>query len=117
MGVTYLAAPVTGPTGVSKDVKFLVDSGAQYTLLPEDVWNDIGLQAKRTERFTLVDGTVIERDISECRIKLDKGEMHTPVILGQPDDAQALLGVITLEEFGLMLNPFNRALVPMNMVL
>lgn len=117
MGVTYITATVTGPTGIKSDVRFLVDAGAQYTLLPHEVWNDIGLEAKRTERFTLVDGTLIDREISECRIELDKGEMHTPVILGHPDDEQALLGVITLEEFGLMLNPFNRELVPMKIMM
>lgn len=37
-------------------------------------------------------------------------------MLGQRDD-EALLGVITLEELGLILNPFNRKLPPMQMML
>ena len=37
---------------------------------------------------------------------------HTPVILGEPRD-DALLGVVTLEEMGLVLNPFERSLQPM----
>jgi hypothetical protein len=38
------------------------------------------------------------------------------VILGEPGD-EPLLGVITLEELGLVLNPFNRTLQPMKTLL
>lgn len=38
-------------------VRFLVDSGATYTLLPKPDWEQIGLQAKRTELFAMADGT------------------------------------------------------------
>ena len=117
MGVTYLTAPVTGPTGISTEVEFLIDSGAQYTLLPCDTWKDLKLEPIRTHSFRLADGTPIERELSQCQIQLSGDVMYTPVILGEPDDPQALLGAITLEEFGLMLNPFKRELVPMKMVL
>ncbi|WP_313885033.1 hypothetical protein [Desulfofundulus sp. TPOSR] len=43
-------------------------------------------------------------------------EAHTPVILGEPGD-EALLGVVTLEILGLVLNPFNRILQPMRVAL
>ena len=42
--------------------------------------------------------------------------MHTPVVLGQPGD-EPMLGVVTLEILGLVLNPFNRTLQPMRMLL
>lgn len=109
MGITYINGEVTGPSGKKLAVEFMVDSGAQYTVLPHEVWKAIELQAKRRERFTLADGTHVERNVSECHISLHQGEGHTPVILGEPDDA-ALLGVITLEELGLVFNPFNRTL-------
>jgi hypothetical protein len=38
------------------------------------------------------------------------------VILGEPGD-DALLGAVTLEVMGLVLNPFNRTLQPMHAVL
>jgi hypothetical protein len=41
---------------------------------------------------------------------------HTPVILGEQGD-QPLLGVVTLEILGLILNPFSRELQPMRMLL
>lgn len=117
MGIVYIEGVVTGPTGKRETVQFLVDSGATYTLLPEKVWKAIELVPKRTMVFfTLADGTTIERKISECHIALPQGEGHTPVILGEPGD-QALLGIVTLEILGLILNPFTRELQPMRMVL
>jgi predicted aspartyl protease len=66
--------------------------------------------------FTLADGTTVERQVSECRIEMAQGEGYTPVILGEAGD-EALLGVVTLEILGLVLNPFTRNLQPMRMLL
>lgn len=116
MGLTYVKGTVTGPSKKKAVAKFLVDSGAKYTLLPLSAWKAIGLRPKRRLTFTLADGTEIERDISECYIRLPQGEGHTPVILGERGD-EALLGVITLEEMGLVLNPFQRSLEPARLML
>lgn len=115
MGITYLEGKVIGPRG-EETVKFLIDSGATYSLLPQAVWNAIGLKQKRRYTFTLADGTSIEREVSECYIILPQGECHTPVVLGEEGD-EALLGVVTLEILGLVLNPFTRTLQPMRMLL
>lgn len=97
-------------------MRFLVDSGAIYTLVPFEHWRQIDLPPKRTMVFTLADGTTVERPVSECHIALAQGEGHTPVILGEPGD-EALLGTVTLEILGLILNPFKRTLQPMRMLL
>ena len=112
----YIVGTVTGPTGQQASLKFLVDSGAAYTLLPHDSWRSISLAPKRSIRCRLDDGTIIERQVSECHITLPQGEGHTPVILGEPGD-EALLGTITLENLGLVLNPFTRTLHPMQVML
>ena len=116
MGLTYLEGLLTGPTGKQAKVKFLVDSGATYTLVPAEDVRVLGLEPKRSVAFSLADGTTIERRVSECHLSLPQGEGHTPVILGEPGD-EALLGAITLEELGLVLNPFTRKLQPMRMML
>jgi predicted aspartyl protease len=115
MGITYIEGSVTGPSG-TQNLKFLMDSGATYTLLPYEVWRAIGLASKRSLSFVLADGSQIERQVSECHIALSVGEGHSPVILGEPGD-DALLGVVTLETLGLVFNPFNRTLNPMRMLL
>ncbi|MBM3835054.1 MAG: aspartyl protease [Verrucomicrobia bacterium] len=116
MGLSYIEGTVTGPTGKQTTLNFLVDSGATYTLLPLDAWRGIELAPKRSVRFTLADGTAIERNVSECYIQLPQGDGHTPVILGEAED-EGLLGAVTLEILGLVLNPFTRKLHPMRMML
>src|SRR5438445_12585706 len=116
MSLTYVDITVTGKRGKKATVRFLVDSGAIYTLLPEKDWKAIGLKPKRSMTFTLADGTEIKRDVSECHIALAQGDGYTPVILGEPGD-DPLLGAVTLEVLGLGLNPFNRTLQPLHGVL
>ncbi len=116
MGVTYIDGEVRGPTDKTARVRFLVDSGATYTLLPEPAWRHIELQPQRVLSFTLADGTQIQRSVSECLVTLPQGQGHTPVILGESGD-EALLGVVTLEILGVILNPFSRTLQPMRMML
>jgi clan AA aspartic protease len=116
MGLVYIEGTVSGPTGKQAAVKFLVDSGATYTLLPERVWREIELEPMDSVKCILADGTAVERRVSECQISLPQGRRHTPVMLGERDD-EALLGIVTLEILGLILNPFNRTLQPMRMML
>lgn len=117
MGIVYVEGTVRGPTGKEERVRFLVDSGTTYSLLPEPIWKAIGLQPKREHEFVLADGRTIKRKISECYIVLPQGEGHTPVVLGEPGDDEALLGVVTLGILGLVLDPFKRTLEPMRMLL
>lgn len=116
MGVTHVEGTVRGPQGAEATVRLLVDSGATYTLLPHGVWQAVGLSPQRTVAFALADGTQVVRQISECHISLPQGQGHTPVILGEPGD-EALLGAVTLEILGVVLNPFTRELQPMRMLL
>lgn len=113
MGISYIEGTVRGPKGKKATVRFLIDSGAIYSLLPEPVWQGIGLAPQREMDFALADGTTIRRSVSECRISLPQGTGHTPVVLGEPGDDQPLLGVVTLENLGLVFDPFRRTLHPM----
>ena len=116
MALTFIEGVVSGAKKKKATIEFLVDGGAVYTLLPEKDWKAIGLKPKRKMSFTLADGTKVERGISECHISLPQGEGHTPVILGEPGD-EPLLGAVTLEILGLVLNPFKRSLEPMRAML
>ncbi len=116
MGITYIEGLVKGPSGKQESVRFLIDSGATYSVLPKSVWQAIELAPKREVSFALADGTTIERSVSEAFVVLPQGEAHTPVVLGAEAD-EALLGVVTLEILGLVFNPFERTLHPMRMLL
>lgn len=116
MGLTFVDGRVMAPNGREEIVNFLVDSGAGYSLLPYQVWPSLGLEPTREESFRLADGTVVTRNLSRCYLIIPHGEEYTPVILGEETDDQALLGCVTLESMGVMLNPFSRTLHPMRLL-
>ncbi len=70
MGLTYIEGLPTGPTGQQATVRFLVDSGATYTVVPADESRRLELQPKRTVAFSRADETTIERGVSECHLAL-----------------------------------------------
>jgi aspartyl protease family protein len=118
MGVTYLRARLrkSEGRGPSRDVRLLVDSGAVYSVLPKEVWKVLRLKPEREIEFTLADGTSIKRGVSECRFEIGGQAATSPVVLGEELDG-ALLGAVTLETLGLMLNPLTREVLPMRMSL
>lgn len=118
MGLTYIPAKVSRPYGRGRPVKvrFLVDTGAIYTVLPESIWRALKLKPQRAVEFSLADGTILTRQVSECRFTLEGQSATSPVVLGEAMDAP-LLGAVTLETLGLMINPLSRELLPMRMIL
>ena len=65
MGLTFIQATVAGTRGRKRTLRFLVDSGASYTVLPEKVWKGIGLRPRRELTFTLADGPELPRKVSQ----------------------------------------------------
>ena len=118
MGMTYVRAKVGRPDGRGRtvDVRFLVDTGAVYTVLPEAIWRSLKLKSQRELEFSLADGTTITRHVSECRFTIEGQSATSPVVLGEPGDSP-LLGAVTLETIGLMVNPLSRELLPMRLML
>jgi predicted aspartyl protease len=116
MGLVYVDMEVFRNGGRKRKVRLLVDSGATYSVLPERVWPGLGLKPKRALEFTLADGTIVRRRVSDCRFRFQAIDAPSPVILGEANDA-ALLGTVTLENLGFVLNPFERTLRPTRMLL
>ncbi len=118
MGVTHVELTITSPSNptLSQKGNFLVDSGASFTVLPKDFVDRLKLRSNFTREFTLADGKKVERQIGNASIKYGKEEIVTPVVLGRKGD-NPLLGAITLESFGLLLDPFQRKLYKSTMML
>ena len=118
VGMTYVHGRVSRPDGRGRavEVRFLVDSGALFSVLPEPVWKTLRLTPRRTAEFTLADGTVITRRVSRCSFEVEGETEVSPVVLGERADAP-ILGSVTLETLGLMLNPLTRELLPMKLML
>jgi predicted aspartyl protease len=118
MGLAYVEGTVRAPNGRrrARRVRFLVDSGAVYSVLRRDEWKALGLRPEREADFVLADGTTLTRGVSECVFEIEGRRATSPVVLGESED-EALLGAVTLETLGLVLNPLTRRLQAMRLVL
>ena len=89
----------------------LVDTGASYTMVPESILNDLGIEPFDTERFRLADGSRRELSLGWVEMELDGRTRPTYVIFGS-DDNNVLLGAMALEAFGLAADATYRRLIP-----
>lgn len=118
MGLTKVTLEVANPENSSKTIKeeFLVDSGAFYTVLPKQFVEKLGLKPNFKQEFSLADGTKITRPVGSAYITFQGRKTASPVVLGKREDT-ALLGVLTLEALGFILDPFKRKLYPAKLAL
>lgn len=111
MGMTKVALKVKNPQKPAKvfEGEFLVDSGATYTVVPEDILRKIGIKPAGEEQFSLADGRIISRKVGSALYEYEGTERAAPVLFGEKDD-DLLLGAFTLEALGLTLDPLKRKL-------
>ncbi len=117
MGITSISATITDLSGTRKTTgNFLVDTGASYTVLPKSMADKLKLKPERSQEFSLADGSTVKRSLGSAVVKIDGKQAATTVVLGKKDDSP-LLGAVTLEGMGLMVDPFNRKLREMKLML
>ena len=118
MGLVYVRASIANPAKPRRSVrlKFLVDSGATYSVVPAPVLRQLGIKPGKTKTFILADGTEIKRSLGQALFRMDGEEGASPVIFGEKGDS-TLLGTISLEVLGFMLDPFKRELRPLPLML
>jgi clan AA aspartic protease len=97
-------------------VRFLIDSGAVYSVVPGPILRKLGIRPHRQVDFSLADGTTISRKVGDAYFEFQGEGGAAPVVFGEKGD-EPLLGATTLESIGLVLDPFKRRLIPMRMIL
>lgn len=96
--------------------EFLVDSGAAFTVVPHDMVKKLGLKSSSVREFVLADGRRVKRNVGNAFVEFKGEETAIPVVLGEKGDSP-LLGALTLEALGLVLDPFKRELYPAKLML
>ncbi len=118
VGLTTIKIEVANPADLSKkdEVRFLVDSGAVYSVVPATVLRRLGIKSFARDEFTLADGSPIIRRRGGAFFRYGDRKGMADVIFGEPGDS-LLLGALTLEALGLSLDPLRRELRPLPMIL
>ncbi len=92
-------------------VDALVDTGATYTGLPGAVLRELGLAPARKIPARLPDGSVVEEEIGEVRVRLQGIELTTIVVFDAAE-MPARLGAYTLTGALLAVDPVGQRLIP-----
>lgn len=118
MGITLLKVKVVNPADHARSaaVDCIVDSGAVFAIIPATILGQLGIRSDRREEFTLADGSHAIRELGDALFEIDGRRGASPVIFGEKDDA-TVLGAVTLETVGLMLDPLKRELRALPMLL
>jgi predicted aspartyl protease len=118
MGMTTVRAELAhiGERERRTQVDMMVDSGAIYSVVPAPVLRGIGVEPERMERIWLADGRSVRRQIGHVFFEIERSAGISRVIFGRAGDA-CLLGMVTLEELGLSLDPLKRRLRPLKLMI
>lgn len=118
MGIFYVNAVLAHP-GDSKrqrKLRFLVDTGAFFTVVPRDVLSDLKVSPVGEERVQFADGRKARWKVGEARLEID-GRWVTTLVLFGKKGTQPLLGAYSLEGLRLTVDLRHRRLVPMPVVI
>jgi len=105
----YLAHPQRPKQTIALEA--VVDTGATYTWIPEDMLKRLGIKPFETRPLKIASGKIIERKLGLALVTVREKTMPTPVLFGDKG-SEPLLGAVTMEELGFSVDPVHRTLVP-----
>ncbi len=114
MGTFYTGCKVENHTHRAKTVvipKLLVDTGSEYTWLPAEKLEKIGVDREKKDMpFVMANGKVITRSVGFAILRVNQNFTIDEVVFAEPGDL-LLLGARTLEGLNLMVDPASKRLV------
>ena len=118
MGFVKVRVEVGNPEkpGFLKEVELVADTGAIYTVISREVLRELQIRSIGKRKFKLADGSVVEREVGIIQVKVKERVAHTTVVFGEKGDVQ-VLGMTTLEELGLQVDPITGELKPTELLL
>lgn len=94
----------------------MVDSGAIYSVVDKKVLKELKIKPFSEKEFFLANGQSVTRKLGGLVYEYGGEKGYAPVIFGEPGDSN-LMGAVTLEALGLVLDPLQRKLLNLPMVL
>lgn len=89
----------------------MVDTGSEYTWIPEHLLHGIGVQETEVEQFETADGRILERPIGNALLHAGGRGGASVIVFARPGD-MVLLGAHGLEALRLRVDLVRRQLVP-----
>ena len=110
--MTYAGVRVSkGRRGASKNLRLLVDTGSDYTVLPAGLLARLGVKPEFEEEVEIGNGDVIVRPVGRMVMRWKDRWAETFVAFGEPKDAR-VLGAYALEGLRLEVDPASHRVRP-----
>jgi clan AA aspartic protease len=111
MGLTHVTARVgnLAQQGTPFEGAFLVDTGSIDCLVPREHLIAAGIRPEGKAVYELANGQPVEYEYGFGRVAFMGAETVAQIIFG-PTDAEPILGVVALENTGLVVDPITRDL-------
>ena len=118
MGSTTVEVEIANPVRRSRTRRLTlpIDPGAVYSVIPGTILWQLGMRPIRREKFYLTDGTMMVRGKGPAFFKYGDRVGVADVVFGVQSD-HVLLGALTLQSLGLILDPLQRQLKALPMIL
>lgn len=111
--VNVVAVNPKEPEKVSIPFEALVDTGSELTWLPKDALLNTGIQPIRKRSFVTATNQIVQRNIGYAILRAEGYETIDEVVFAEEKDL-ILLGVRTLEGFGVMVDNIGHRFVAQN---
>ena len=98
-----------------EELEVTVDTGSTYTAVPRTLLQRLGVPVERSMPSVTADGRIIPVDVAHTTIRLEGLEFPTPVIFAEADEP-SLLGMVSLGEAALAVDPVGGRLAPTNLL-
>ena len=112
MGLTHVTAKIRDLAGASAtpyEAEFLVDTGSIDCMAPSEKLHAAGVRPEGKRVYELANGQPIEYEYGFARVAFFGDETVVQVIFGPPD-TEPILGVVALENTGVVVDPVTRNL-------
>ena len=116
MGTVKVTIGVGDPQGrLFEEIEVTVDTGSSYTAIPRELLQRLGVSVQRSLLSETADGRIVPVDVAHTTIRLEGLEFPTPVIFAEEGEP-SLLGVVSLEQAALAVDPLAGRLIPANLL-
>ena len=116
MGEIRVTISVGDPLGQTFELlEVIVDTASTFTAVPRELLQRLGVTVERSVPSKTADGRTVPVDVAHTTVRLEGLQFPTPVIFAE-DGEPSLLGVVTLKQAALAVDPLEGRLVPTNLL-
>ncbi len=112
MAKLFVTIGIGNPGGTRfHDVDATVHTSSTFTAVPASLLRELGVPVERTAQARMSDGSTTQVELGRTMIRIEDQTFPTPIIFAE-ETQPSNLGIVTLQEALLAVDPTGQQLVP-----